>query len=406
MIETKVIAAFLQSRDYFDLVVNHIDRSEWSPMGTAILELVEQYYDRDDKAEQVDPELLGSAIKRRFNDVPRHLEQARSFLEEVQADQSSAANVVSEVLEHERSKVRLKLADALIRQDEESITDLLGAYVEVQNKVTLESDVEEEYQGIELATLANRFDEQGAWTRVPKELAIRIKGGLRPGHHVVIGARPERGKTLFGVAITAGLAMQGAKVLYCCNEDPVPDIIVRLICNLSGMTEDQCFADMDTAMQKARDRGYDSVVFAGLSPGTPHDIEALCRRHKPNVVIVDQMRNLRMKSENNTQRLEQVAQELRNVARRCECVMISMTQVGDSGRDKQHLNDGDIDGSNTGIPGACDVILLIGSDADYETRDLRRLNLAKNKRGGNHDDFVVRVDRKLSRVYSYELGGV
>lgn len=378
MIETKVIAAFLQSRRDFDLVLPHLDRSEWSPMGDAVLELIEKYYDRDDSAEHVDLELLGSAIKRRFNDVPRHLEQARSFLEEVQADKTSAANVVSEVLEHARSKVRLRLADALIQQDDERTNELLAEYNEVAGKVTLGNDVEEEYQGVELETLANRFDEQGSWTLVPRELAVRIKGGLRPGHHVVVGARPERGKTLFGVATTAGLAMQGAKVLYVCNEDPVPDIIVRLICNLSGMTEEQCFADPDKAMEKARERGYENVVFAGLSPGTPYDIEALCRRHDPDAVIVDQMRNLRMKSENNTQRLEQVAQELRNIARRCECVVISMTQVGDSGRDKQFLDDGDIDGSNTGIPGACDVILLIGSDADYETRDLRRFNLAKN----------------------------
>ena len=116
--------------------------------------------------------------------------------------------------------------------------------------------------------------------------------------------------------------------------------------------------------------------------------------------MIDQMRNVRANTENNTQRLEVVAQELRNIGRRHECLVISVTQVGDSGRDKLVLNDGDIDGSNTGIPGACDVIVMIGSNEEFELRDLRHLTLAKNKRGGDHSSFTVRVDRDISRVSS------
>ena len=403
MIESKVISAFLSSRKDYELVRNHLDTEDWSPMGDAVLELVDDYYDRDDSAEHVDPELLSSAIKRRFSDIPRHLEQARTFLEEVQADATSNVNVVHEVLEAARAKIRLKLADALLRQDEVMTPELLSQYGVLMEQVTLANDVEEEFQGLDISEIANRFDEHGSWHLAPRELDVRIKGGVRYGHHIVIGARPERGKTLFGIALTACFARQGAKVLYTCNEDPVEDIILRFMSCLTGLTEDKLFEDPDEAMRLAREAGYDNVVFASLSPGTPRDVEALCRRHKPDVVIVDQMRNLRMKSENNTQRLEQVAQELRNVARRCQCVMVSFTQVGDSGRDELYLDDGDIDGSNTGIPGACDVILLIGSNDDYELRELRMLNLAKNKRGGNHDSFAVRVDRKLSRVYSYSL---
>lgn len=161
------------------------------------------------------------------------------------------------------------------------------------------------------------------------------------------------------------------------------------------------FRDKDKAMALAEERGYGRCAFVGLSPGNLYEVEALVRRHEPNVVIVDQMRNIRAKTENRTQQLEVVAQELRNIARRHNCVMVSMTQVGDSGRNKLELNDGDIDGSNTGIPGACDVIVMIGSNEDFELRDLRRLTLAKNKRGGDHSSFTVSVDRRLSRVTSY-----
>jgi hypothetical protein len=206
---------------------------------------------------------------------------------------------------------------------------------------------------------------------------------------------------LFGTNFNAGFLEQGATTLYIGNEDPVPDLVIRLLSNLTGLTEEQMFADKDRAMELAMDRGYERCTLVGLSPGTLYEVEALIRRYEPDIVIVDQMRNIRANTENNTQRLELVAQELRNMARRHRCVMIAMTQVGDSGRDKLVLNDGDIDGSNTGIPGACDVIVMIGSNEEFELRDLRRVTLAKNKRGGDHGNFTVHVNRELSRVISY-----
>lgn len=406
MFESKVLACFLRNRKDYDSAVLHLERDELSPMGHALLAEIDEYYDTDKDATSVDLDVYRQALATRFENVPRNLSKARDFLEGVLAEDVSAANVISTILQQKRARLGTQLADALLAQDDERIAMYWQEYEELSDSTLLEKHAEEEYIGVTLDALEDRFDEDGAWTMAPRELAKRIKGGLRPGHAVIVAARPERGKTLFGVNFASSFLHQGAKVLYIGNEDPVPDLVLRLLSNLSGMTEEQMFADKDTAMERARSHGYDNCVFVGMSPGTLYEIEATVRKHDPDVVIVDQMRNVRANTENNTQRLEMVAQELRNIARRHQCVVVSMTQVGDSGRDKLVLNDGDIDGSNTGIPGACDVIVLIGSNEDYELRDLRMLTLAKNKRGGNHDSFTVSVDRNLSRVVSYsDLGG-
>jgi archaellum biogenesis ATPase FlaH len=395
------MAAFLASRSDYDLVKQHIDSEALSPNGQVMLESITAYYGRDDQADSVDIDLLRSALDRKFKDIPRHQDRMRDYLEEILSINTSSINAVSEVLENKRAITGTHLADALMRQDTEQIEHYMQEYEQLLDATVLTNEVEEEYRGVDLADLQEMFTEQGAWHIYPNILRDKIKGGIRPGHHVVLAARPERGKTMFAVTITAGMLAQGASVLYIGNEDPIPDIIMRLLSCLSGMTEERMLEDTEKAMGLARERGYDNCTFAGLAPGNLFEIEALVRKHKPNILIVDQMRNIKAKTENNTQRLEVVAQELRNIGRRHECAVVSVTQVGDSGRDKLILNDGDIDGSNTGIPGACDVIIMIGSNEDYELRNLRHLTLAKNKRGGDHSSFTVSVQPKLSRVVNY-----
>lgn len=402
MFESKVLAAFLKNRKDYDYASPHLDRSYWSPLGLALLELLDSYYGKDESAEKADIEVFRMAVDRRFHDVPKHKEKAHDLLVEIAQEDTSAINVISEIIEQRRARKGTELADALLAQDNERIEMLLQEYEELCDTSVLESKVEDEYIGVTLEELEAQFSETGAWQLAPTELNRRIRGGLRPGHAVVMAARPERGKTLFAIQLTASFLYQGARVLYIGNEDPVPDLVLRLLSNLSGMTEQQMFSDKERAMRLARERGYDRCVFAGLSPGTLYEVEALVRRHEPDILVVDQMRNIRATTENNTQRLEVVARELRNIARRHNCVVISMTQVGDSGRDRLELTDGDIDGSNTGIPGACDVIVMIGSNDDFERRELRRLTLAKNKRGGDHGSFTVAVNRALSRVTSYD----
>ena len=399
--ESKLIAAVLDSRDDWEHVKQHINDDTLSLFGKVIVDNIEAYYERDESANEVDLEVLRMALDRRFKEIPKHQAKVRDLLESILATDVSSVNIIHEVVAQRRADKGMELADALFVQDNERIDAHWSEYEELRDATALDSGVEEEFTNVTLDELAARFEEVGTWELSPNELSRRIRGGLRPGHHVVVAARPERGKTLFGINFCAGFLQQGARVLYIGNEDPIPDLVLRLLSNLTAMPEELLFADRDHAMTLARERSYENCTFAGLSPGSLYEVEALIRRHEPDVVIVDQMRNIRANTENNTQRLEVVAQGLRNFARRHECVMISMTQVGDSGRDKLILNDGDIDGSNTGIPGACDVIVMIGSDDDFEIRDMRKLTLAKNKRGGDHGNFNVTVDRELSRVMSH-----
>ena len=63
---------------------------------------------------------------------------------------------------------------------------------------------------------------------------------------------------------------------------------------------------------------------------------------------------------------------------------------------------GDVDSSNTGIPGACDVLLGVGATDQQKAQGSRVLSLSKNKSGGVHDNFPVRFNQWLSKYVSFK----
>ena len=185
------------------------------------------------------------------------------------------------------------------------------------------------------------------------------------------------------------------------RQDYYKAIIMRFVTNLTGWAKDKVEADPDAAIALAKRRGYDNAVFAGVTGGSMEDIKALIVKHEPDVLIVDQIRNLTTTAENRTQQLESVARGMRNFAREFDLVAVSVTQGADSARDKLRLDMGDVDGRNVGIPGAADVMIMMGNNPDYDANDRRYLGLAKNKIGGLHEYWPVNISRHLSRIVDF-----
>ena len=321
---------------------------------------------------------------------------------ELFAVDTSAVNVGREILEAEKASVGIELADAILRKDDNAISRKMEEYANIRTDAVLEEDVEDSYNGVHLDELEYIYEESALIKIAPPALNQRLRGGLIRGQHLVLAAMPEAGKTLFGLNMTSGFIQQGLKVLYAGNEDPVPELVLRLLSNLSGVAGEDLFTQRKVVMERAFDRGYELVTFKGLDPGTIESLDAMLSKDDYDVLVIDQLRNLNSRSENNTTRLEAVAKGARNLARRHNVLVVSVTQAAETGRDKLVMNSGDIDGSNIGIPGACDVIVMVGMNDDYYMRDLRRLALVKNKRGGIHDNFSVAIDRWRSRVRNYE----
>ena len=400
--ERRLLASCLQSRSAFDNVADHITREDLTEQGQMLLAHLTRFYERDPKTVVADPELVLASICRELPN-PKHHQVFKDMVAALSSLETSPENVVADYLAVKREKVGNTLASALAAGRP---PDVVGPLVERYSEL-LESELSPDKEetrvlvGASVKDLVAARNRDGGLIRLfPNSLNERLDGGLLRGHHVVIFARPEVGKTTFVVNCNRGFLRQQLKVLYCGNEDPIEDVVLRHVSCLADMTKHEVIDDPEGADMLARENGYDNLVLASMTPGTPKEIEALVIEHKPDVIVVDQLRNLMVGEENFTRQLERAAQAVRAIGKKHNCLVLSVTQAGDSASGKSILDMGDVDSSNTGIPAQADVMIGICMSRDDEIQGRRVLSLPKNKAGGNHDSFPVRVDLAKSRVLS------
>lgn len=404
MSERKVLAAVLKSREAYDAIKGHVGEGTFTEQANVVWKAADAFYSRDPGAKTADYAVVGGDISRSLTS-PKHRETFADILKDLERLDVSAANIAYDFLAVRREQAGAKLASALVmNKGADEIAPLLEEYEKCQVASQLSSDEPsaEVLQGLPLAEITKTYAATDLIKLLPEGLNRRLDGGLLRGHHVVVFARPEMGKTMFLVNAVAGFLAQGLVVLYVGNEDPLTDIVLRVVSRLSGRNKFEVLDDPAAAELAARESGYDNLILAGLAPGTPREIEALVDKYKPDVLLIDQLRNVAIptKDGNRVVQLEQAATAARNIAKKFSVLVVSVTQAGDSASGKAVLEMGDVDSSNTGIPAQADVMVGIGAAQEDLSMGRRVLSLPKNKRSGKHEFFPVRCDTTKSLMWS------
>lgn len=399
--ETKILAVMLKDRDAYSLIRSHIVLKNYGREFQALTKFIEDYYERDGHAHHVDQQLLTEQIKNSTQN-DKHADRFIGMLEEAVLTDVSTANVKQVVLAAKQLELGSELAMAIANRKDHA--ELLQKYTEIMGHEDLDSMLErgvEVYDASSLDDLLHHeTDNSNKLVVYPLALNDRLDGGLQGSDHVTIFAPPETGKTALELTIAAGFARQGAVGIVFNNEERASRLRIRGLSCCTGMTMTEIRANPQAAKDIAEQVGYHNIIFISLSPGTLGQIEAFVDRYKAKWFIVDQIRHLNMKSENRTNQLEAAANGVRNIAKKYDAIGISITQAADSATGKAVLEMGDVDSSNVGIPGACDVLLGIGGTAEQRNQNIRVLSLAKNKIGGMHDNFPVRFNPFLSKYIS------
>jgi KaiC/GvpD/RAD55 family RecA-like ATPase len=399
--EQAVLAACIADRGAYDKIGDHVQEGDFTEQAAMVLRAVREYYERDGAAVSVDPEMLTREIVRGVAN-PKHQRVFESLISNIVSLKVSPGNVVHDFIAVRRDAVGAKLSVALAScDDDEVIRKLMDEYEGWCSAEKLADDEEMVVRGASVRELVtSHFTDEGLIRMLPSSLNDRLDGGLRRGHHVVVFARPEVGKTMFVINLMSGFLRDGHTVLYVGNEDPLPDIVMRVISRLTGMVSAEIRASPDKADELARSAGYDNLILAALCPGTPKEIEGLVLEYKPDVVVIDQLRNLHVREESRVIQLEKSATAMRNLGKRHSVLVVSVTQAGDSASGKSVLDMGDVDFSNTGIPAQADLMIGIGMSQQDELSGRRVLSLAKNKRTGRHDYFPVHVEPTINKIRS------
>lgn len=399
--EKQLLATVLTSKDSFSLINQYINLKQYSREFGILFDFVKEYYGRDEGAKLVDTVVFKEQLNAQVQNE-KHRERFLKYLDEAIATEPSAANVKDVVLGMKKNELALQLATAIANGAEHG--KILEEYNNLLHFSSLDEFTEkgvEIYDNSDIDDLINHtVDTSNKLIVYPLALNERLDGGLEGSDHLTLLARPEMGKTGLILTMATGFARQGKRGIVFNNEERIARLRMRALCCCTGMTQQEIRANPQAAKDIAEQMGFHNIIFIALSPGSPGQIEAFVEKYKAEWFVVDQIRNLNVKSDTKTNQLEEAAKSVRNIGKKYNAVAISVTQAGDSAEGKAVLTMGDVDSSNTGIPGACDVLLGVGATEEQKRNGIRVISLSKNKIGGVHDDFPVRFNQWLSKYVS------
>lgn len=391
--EKKILSALVFERGAYEKLNRVLSKYEvLSDQGAILYESIAHFYDNDSKADNLDREWLVQRLARKY---PKHADMFVGVVE--QLEPVSTENIVEEFLELRKQRVGEKLAGALLSTDIDIVNGLLEEYQDLSECEEIEEDASV-YEGMGAEELLQIFSPENMVPIYPAVLNEKLGGGVPRGGHVIIFARPEAGKTLTAVNMTAGMAHAGKRIQYFGNEDPAKLILLRIISRMTGWTREQIMADPRAATDLALSRGYGNVRLVSMAPGTVADVRKHVLEYKPDAIILDQLTNLNHKNLSKTEKFEEVAYRIRMLVKELDIVGISFCQAGESAEGKLMLDMDDVYYSNTGIAAQADVMVGIGFNNEYAAMSRRFLSLPKNKIGGDHEGVAVTIEPSISRM--------
>lgn len=393
--EKQVLSAAIQSREAYNKIARLVRPDEFTEVTRELWRLIDEFYTIDPDAVSVNTDLLFEVIER---ELPR---QSDLLIAEIRGlSNTSPPNLVAEVIKVKRKHAANDIIEELARNpNSDKVLDLMDHYTDI-------ADIEEEDNTAPAnesaaSMLKDLANPENLIKLYPAVLNEAIDGGVIPGNHILIFARPNIGKTMTVINLARGMCRDGHRVLHLINEEPKKQVVQRYVSRFSGLEKQEVYLDIDRAVDMANDNGFGNLYVEDINPGTFHEIRGLIEKIEPEVVIIDQLRNVRVGDQENSARtMERLATEARNLCKRYGIVVVSITQAGDSATNKLVLSDSDIDSSKTGIPAQCDLILGVGADDAQKQGHMRTITIVKNKLTPLHTYYPVRVNENLSKIVS------
>jgi hypothetical protein len=285
----------------------------------------------------------------------------------------------------------------LLRQKLDALSETDAVQTAVDEFVT--NDLDE--------LLEHTYQTPGMRWRLPS--LNRALGSLRKGTLGVIQARPESGKTTFCASefsyMAENLAADKGPVLWFNNEQEGEAVMLYVYRAALGITLEELLSNKAKWKAEYMRRLGDKLRVYDSAAISRDNIEKLCHRYKPSLIVVDQLDKLKgFKADREDLMLGEVYQWSREMAKEWAPV-VGVCQAGATAHNKKWLDMNDMNNSKTAKAAECDFILGIGKSIDTGWEDFRFLHLSKNKCLGDsdtnpelrHGRWEVKIDVRTAR---------
>lgn len=240
-------------------------------------------------------------------------------------------------------------------------------------------------------------------------------GPIRAGDFLLVGGRPEYGKTSFIISETTHMLHRtGKKILWINNEEGGNRLMLRHLTCILNKTAQVVRTDLPRAFQAVATQQYgewtrDQICIRNAHTMSMAAIEALVEDQDPDILVLHRLDKLPDpmggKNTNDVQRLGHIALWARKMAA-APRVVIGVIQADTSASNQLYVYDNQLYGSKTLVPAESDAIITIGAEDPYSAK--RGIHLPRNKLDGGpmtqdakkHGFFEVSFDARTGRYKS------
>lgn len=339
---------------------------------------------------------MTTATKGSFDDLFKRIEVTEPIKQEI------AEDTLSQLFQQYVGDRVANLGFDFVNGTESSLQPLRQLLEDYKNDFT--PNLRVEWDDNSLDTILDATALESRWGFNISSLARRVEG-VSGGHFIIVGARPNTGKTSFHASIIAaegGFAHQGAKCIVLCNEEAYTRVAARYISASANMTMKEVRENKALA-NKRYEPVRQNINFKDSTGKGMDWVESVVKFEKPDIVILDMGDKFAdIKSERSDITLKAAAIHARNIAKQYDCCVIWMSQLSAEAEGKADLNQSMMEGSKTGKASEADLMILVGKTQQSEGEDedpVRYLNLAKNKLNGFQGKITCVLDGSRS-IYS------
>ena len=339
---------------------------------------------------------LTTANKESYKDVFRRINKEDAM------SQGIAEEVLSKMFQQVVGEEVANIGFDYVNGGDHSLEPLRNLIKNYQDDFMPNLKVDWDDMSIDTLLKANDIECQWKWN-IPS-LRKRVEG-ISAGHFVIVGARPNTGKTSFHASTLAspgGFADQGAKCMVLCNEEPSHRVGARYLSAATTMSMEEVKGNY--ALAATRYKTVSENIYIKDSTGKDMAwVEAVVKACSPDVVVLDMGDKFASKGGSDSHvYLKDAAIHARNIAKQHNCAIIWMSQLSADAEGKVYVDQSMMEGSKTGKASEADLMLLISRNKLVEGADeqdpQRHLNIAKNKlKGGWHGVVHCELDGDRSQ---------
>ena len=365
------------------------------------LDTAMQTYEEDMSVSDLEAVFMGlnqtmtTATKSAFQDLFQRLAKAEPIKKDI------AEDTLSHLFQQYVGEQVANLGFDFVNGSQNSLEPLRRLLEDYKDDFTPNLRIDWDDIDIDTLLAANNLETQ--WKFNIPSLRRKVEG-VSNGHLLVVGARPNTGKTSFHASLVAGTdgwASQGAKCIVLCNEESYERVGARYLSAATNMSMDEVKENVSLARKR-----YDPVKQnIRIKDSTNKDmkwVEAVVKNEKPDIVVLDMGDKFATKNSDKSDiYLKDAAIHARNIAKQYNCCVIWMSQLSAVAEGKVYVDQSMMEGSKTGKAAEADLMVLISKDpiveGQSEESTRRHLNIAKNKlKGGWHGVVHCELDGERS----------